>query len=232
MNPLSNTQYCTHLLMSTQSSVLLFTILLIFSTLLEEHEELDCYSAHTKLSPPLQFPIFSSFYKQSDSTSNSNPMLSVNIHLTILSPKYPSIATMNGIHNRITFDAKKVRPSHPPIQHYLSPPSSPSISFSPSFQCSQDLSFNTVMPSFNQNIFDPTTMSKHYTNTPVPYAPRLYNPLQHQQGIWSYTRLHQYYTLYPDISSNNSTSISPGNHFLYSLYLSPILSPLFQTRKR
>ena len=174
---------------------------------------MDCYSAHEKLSPSLKFLTFSSFYKASDSTSNSNPMLLDNNHSAILSPKYPSIATMNGIYNLIAFDVKKVRPSYLAIQHYLFPPSSPSTSFSPSLQYSQDFSFNTGILSFNQNIIYPTTIPTYFPNNPVPYTPCLYNPLQHQQGIWLYSRLHQYYPLYPGISPNNSTtSISQEYH--------------------
>ena len=159
-------------------------------------------------------------------------MFSVTSNSTILSQNYPSIATMNGIHNRITLDANKVQPFYLAIQPYLSPLYSPSTSLSPSLQSSQDFSLNTSTPSFNQNILDSTTMHSHFPNPTGPYTPRLYNPLQHQQGIWSYSRLHQYYLLYSGISSNDSTSsISPDDHSSLSTSSLSNTSASFQTRK-
>ena len=76
------------------------------STSLDDHEKLDCYTSHKQLSSSLQFPILSSFYKPNDSTSISNPMLSVNNHSTIFSQKYPSISSTNGINNLTSLDTK------------------------------------------------------------------------------------------------------------------------------
>ena len=140
---------------------------------------------------------------------------------------------MNKIHNLIILDAKKIRPSYLPIQHYLSAPSSSSTSFSQSLQSFQEFVFNTGIHSFNQNIIDPTTISTHYSNTSVPYTLRLYNPLQYQEGIRSDFRLHQYchyilvyHPIIPHHIYHQEITL------LYPLLLSPILPPPFQTRKR
>ena len=85
------------------------------------------------------------------------------------------------MHNLITLDAKKIRPSHLPIQPYLSLHISLHILISISSIFSR-LSLNSGTPSFNQKIIDSTTIPLYFPNPSVPYTPRLYNPLQHQQG--------------------------------------------------
>lgn len=46
---------------------------------------------------------------------------------------------------------------------------------------------------------------KKYQEDKVP-KPRLYYPLQHQQGVWLHSRLRQYCPQYPGITFNHSTS--------------------------
>ena len=158
-------------------------------------------------------------------------MTIVTSHSTILSQKYPSIASMKECTTLLHQMQRKL--DHLISQYNLIYPFIfLFISLSPSLQSSQDFSLNTSIPSFNQNILDSTIMPSHFPNPPGPYTPRLYNPLQHQQGIWSYFRLHQYCPLYSGISSNDSTSsISPDDHSSLSSSSLSNTSASFQTRK-
>ena len=95
-------------------------------------------------------------------------------------------------------------------------------SLSSSLQPSQEFSLNKGIPSVNKIIIDSTTTPSHFSIPPILYIPRFYNPLQHQQGIRSYSQLHQYCQLNSGISSNDSTSsISSDDHsFISSSFLS------------
>ena len=85
----------------------------------------------------------------------------------------------------------------------------------PLYKKSRSFTSQTILPKSNiiKQLFS-TTMPTHLLTSAIPYNPRLYNPLQHQLDIWSYSRLHQYCPLYPGISSNDSTSaISQDNKY-------------------
>ena len=95
--------------------------------------------------------------------------------------------------------------------------------FSPSLLPSPSPSFSTLStPSLKHHIIESTTISKQYHENQVPSTSRLYYPLRHQQGVWSYSRLHQYYPLL-------SRPIIPHHlyhqtiNLLYPLLLSPLL---------
>ena len=74
--------------------------------------------------------------------------------------------------------------------------------FSPSLLSPPSPSFSKLnIPSLKHTIIDSTTMPKQYHENHVPSVPRLYHLLRHHQGVWSYSRLHQYYPLYSSVAS-------------------------------
>ena len=100
---------------------------------------------------------------------------------------YP-VATSRGIQKLLYLDEKKQQQFNKAVIHY--PSSSSSILHN------SPITLNT---------HEPNKTNKQYHETKVQKA-RLYHPLRHQQGVWSYSRFHQYCTSYPGVSSNDSNS--------------------------
>ena len=63
----------------------------------------------------------------------------------------------------------------------------------------------STLPFPSPSFHEPNKTNKQYHETKVQKV-RLYHPLRHQQGVWSYSRFHQYCTNYPGVSSNDSNS--------------------------
>ena len=166
MNPLSNTQYRTHLLMLTQSSVLLITILLICllhsknmknlivtppiqNYLLHYNFQFSLPFINKVILHPIQILCYQStftwlFYPQS--THQLLPWMEFTTVLHSMQRKFDHLIPQYNIIYPLP-----LLPPHPSLHLFNG---------------------NTGMPSLNQNIFDPTTMSTHYANTPVSYTTR------------------------------------------------------------
>ena len=148
--------------------------------------------------------------------------------------KYPSITIPSGIAKLILIDSKKSRPNKSPLPAYYPPSdtlsfsnqSSLSTSSKPSFNLSKEINTQhngkqkeifiknygsnisqTILPKSNiTKQLISNTIAKDILTSPIHHTPRIYNPLKHQQGIWSYSRLYQHCPSYPGISPKDSMS--------------------------
>ena len=113
---------------------------------------------------------------------------------------YP-VATSQGIKQLLYLDAQKQQQfNQAPVIKTPSPPSSPYT--------------NTSNPASYIYTMDPTlpfpiTEIQVHKPTPQPIIPTpIYNPLHHQQGVWTRDRIQQYYPLYLDLDNEIQSSSS------------------------
>ena len=121
---------------------------------------------------------------------------------------YP-VATSRGIKQLLYLDAQKQQQfNQSPVIKTPSPPSSPYINTSNHALYIYTMDPTLPFPITEIQVHKPTTQ----TITPTP----IYNPLYHQQGVWTRDRIHQYYPLYPGLdneiqSSSSSSSTSSAS---------------------
>ena len=113
---------------------------------------------------------------------------------------YP-VATSRGIKQLLYLDAQKQQQfNQAPVIKTPSPPSSPYTNTSN--HTSDIYTMDPTLPF-------PITEIQVHKPTPQPIIPTpIYNPLYHQQGVWTRDRIHQYYPLYPGLDNEIQSSSS------------------------